>query len=299
MRASRSFPPLQSLRAFEAVGRLLSFRRAGEELMIAQSAVSHHVRQVETMLGVRLLVRKPRGIELSDDGARFLAQVQRAFDILEEATVDIKGTAAPTVVRVSVLPSFAANWLVPRLHRFTDAYPLVAVQLDPTLRLVDLAADEADIAIRYGGGGWPGAQQRLLMTERLTPVVSPALLERGPPLTRIDDLAAHTLLLTMRPYDWSQWAEAAGFDLTRARTMQLTDYNIVLQAALDGTGVALGRRRLVEERLRDGSLVAPFDVEVSVPQFGYWLLGTERHLRERHVDAFVRWIVAECDGVDK
>lgn len=298
MRASRTFPPLQSLRAFEAVGRLRSFRRAGEELLIAQSAVSHHVRQVEDMLGQRLILRQPRGIALSEAGERFLGQLQQAFDLLATATAEITGAAAPKAIRVSVLPSFAANWLVPRLARFTAAHPQVAVMLDPTLRLVDVAAGECDLAIRYGGGGWSGTEERLLMTERLTPVLSPALLQRGPPLESITDLAAHTLLLTMRPYDWAQWSEAAGFDFSSARTLQLTDYNIVLQAALDGTGVALGRRRLIEARLRDGDLVAPFELEVSVPRFGYWLLGTEQRLRDRSVDAFVQWIVAECADVD-
>ena len=294
MRASPALPPLHALRAFEAVGRLLSFRRAGEELLITQSAVSHHIRQLEEALGLRLFERKARSIALTTAGERYLEVVSRAFGVLAEGTADLSALRARQSLRVSLLPSFAANWLVPRLGRFRDAHPSVDVELDPTLRLVDLTAGEADIAIRYGDGRWPDARAELLIAERLTPVLSPALAQEH----RLQDpaeLLAMPLLLTKRPFDWDIWAAKAGVDLTAARTIQLTDYNIVLQAAIDGEGVALGRTVLIEDRLRAGLLVAPCPHVVISPRAGHWLLTPERRRPSPAVQAFVHWIGREAE----
>lgn len=292
MRSSPDLPPLQALRAFEAVGRLLSFRRAGEELLITQSAVSHHIRQLEEKLHTRLFVRRARSIALTQEGERYLETVTRAFALLVEGTSELTHSAVRQRLRVSLLPSFAANWLVPRLSNFHAAHPEIDLQIDPTLRLVDLAAGEADLAIRYGDGRWPGGRCELLMEERLTPMLSPELAVRQP-LREPKDLLDHTLLFTQRPLDWEIWAEEVGLDLSHARTLQLTDYNIVLQAALDGQGVALGRRLLIEDRLRSGALIAPCPAVVSSPRAAYWLLMPERRRLTTAARAFAEWIKVE------
>lgn len=249
MRPSTVLPPLLALRAFEAVGRLLSFRRAGEELQITQSAVSHHVRRLELTLGVRLFERHPRSIKLTSAGKRYLNTIAQAFALIGEGTVELTQTRARQQLRISLLPSFAANWLVPRLAQFRARHPMIDVELDPTLRLIELSAGEADLAIRYGDGRWPGVRSQLLTSEQLTPVLSPAL-AKNQPLTQPSHLLGHTLLLTKNPADWEIWSETIGLDLSRARSIQLTDYNIVIQAALDGQGVALGRRLLIEDRIQ-------------------------------------------------
>ncbi len=291
MRSSALLPPLAALRAFEAVGRLLSFRRAGEELLITQSAVSHHIRALEAALGVRLFERRARSIALTPAGARYLEAVGAAFALIREGTAEL----TRPLLRVSVLPSFAANWLVPRLPQFEAQHPGIAVELEPTLALVDLAAGEADLAIRYGEGPWPGGRAELLVAEALTPVLSPALQARQPVATP-QDLLGHTLLLSRRPIDWEAWAAAAGIDLGRARRVQLTDYNIVLQAALDGQGVALGRSWLIEDRLRAGALIAPCPLSVTRAQFGHWLLLPADRRPAPAAAAFAAWLKRVAAG---
>jgi LysR family glycine cleavage system transcriptional activator len=294
MRSSSALPPLQSLRAFATVARLLSFRRAGEELLITQSAVSHHIRALEQDLGVALFVRKARGVELTQEGGQYFAFVRQAFDLIASGTNDLRRRATKSRVRVSLLPSFAANWLVPRLRRFSAAHPDIELVLDPTLRLTNLAAGEADLAIRYGAGRWHDVESRLLMTETLTPVASPALLREGPRLSKPRDVLGHTLLLALKPFEWEIWAEANGVDLRAARMIQLADYNIVLQAALDGQGIAIGRLSLAADRLRSGALIQPFDKVVTSRRAGYWLV-TPRHSRPTDASAaFMAWIAGEA-----
>lgn len=292
MRPSTVLPPLLALRAFEAVGRLLSFRRAGEELQITQSAVSHHVRRLELTLGVRLFERHPRSIKLTSAGKRYLNTIAQAFALIGEGTVELTQTRARQQLRISLLPSFAANWLVPRLAQFRARHPMIDVELDPTLRLIELSAGEADLAIRYGDGRWPGVRSQLLTSEQLTPVLSPAL-AKNQPLTQPSHLLGHTLLLTKNPADWEIWSETIGLDLSRARSIQLTDYNIVIQAALDGQGVALGRRLLIEDRISAGSLVAPLATVVDAPRAGHWLVMPERLRLTSAARSFVDWIGAE------
>ena len=292
MRSSPTLPPLQALRAFEAVARLSSFRRAGEELSITQSAVSHQIRELEQNLGAKLFVRKARGVELTPQGQQYFETVLRAFDLLKSGTINLRRHAKREQVRVSLLPSFAANWLVPRLNRFSAAHPEIDLVLDPTLRLADLAADEADLAIRYGNGSWEGSDNRLLMIERLSPVISPALLKRGPSLSEPRDVLEHTLLLPARPYDWEVWASANGLDLSGARTIKLSDYNVVLQAALDGHGVAIGRLLLIADRIRSGALMQPCNV-VTSPRVGHWLVTPRRLQPTAAATAFSQWLVDE------
>lgn len=290
MRASPTLPPLQALRAFEAVARRLSFRRAGEELLITQSAVSHHIRALEQDLGIRLFVRRARGVDLTPEGERYHEAVRRAFAIIADGTAELRGRGGRAVVRVSLLPSFTANWLVPRIGDFAAAHPDIELALEPTLGLADLDAGEADLAIRYGDGRWEGCHARPLMQERLSPVVAPGLLRGGPPLARPDDVLAHTVLLTHRPYDWTIWADANGLDLSRARSIQLSDYNITLQAAADGQGVAMGRLLLIADRLRSGTLVCPCDSVVTSPRAGHWVVTAERAGPSAAAEAFAGWL---------
>jgi LysR family glycine cleavage system transcriptional activator len=292
MRSSAVLPPLQALRAFEAVGRLLSFRRAGEELLITQSAVSHHIRGLEEALGVRLFERRARTIALTPAGDRYLNVITQAFALIAEGTGELTQARARQRLRVSLLPSFAANWLVPRLAYFQARHPTIDIELDPTLRVIDLSAGEADLAIRYGGGRWLGARGELLMSEQLTPVLSPALAQRQP-LEVPSQLLGHTLLLTKNPADWDIWSETMALDLSRAKSIQLTDYNIVLQAALDGQGVALGRRLLVEDRIRTGALVAPLATVVDSQRAGHWLVMPERRRLTPAARTFADWIKTE------
>ena len=293
MRSSATLPPLHALRAFEAVARCLSFRRAGEELLITQSAVSHHIRALEDDLGAKLFVRKARGVELTPEGERYFETVRRAFGLIASGTSDLRGRTGKARVRVSLLPSFAANWLVPRLARFTAAHPDIDLVLDPTLQLADLNAGDADLAIRYGDGRWDGVDSRLLMAERLTPVASPALLAKGPKIKAPADVLKYPLLVALHPYEWEAWAEAVGLDLAGVPMIKLTDFNIIVQAAIEGQGIAIARLLLIADRLRSGALVQPCPQIVSSPRVGHWLVTAKRASLTAAARRFVDWLVDE------
>jgi LysR family glycine cleavage system transcriptional activator len=290
---SRRLPPLAALRAFEAAGRLLSFSKAGEELLVSQSAVSHQIKTLEATLGVPLFRREVRAVSLTPEGARYLTTVRRAFDLLVEGT---DAVAAPTkaTVRVSLLASFATHWLVPRLGRFRARHPGIDLALDPSIALVDLDASGADLAIRYGLGDWPGVAPRKLMDEVISPVASPALIARGPAIGAPADLVGHEILFSYSPrlFEWDAWSRAAGLDLAPARRSLLHDYNIVLQAALDGQGIAMGRRRLIRGELAAGRLVQPVGLAVHAG-IAWWLVLPRRKLG-RAAHAFIDWLIEEA-----
>jgi len=292
MRSSPTLPPLPALRVFETVGRLLSFRQAGEELSITQSAVSHHIKQLEEALGVRLFARKARSVELTGEGRDYLDVTRKALGLIADGTADMRRRATRSVVRVSLLPSFAANWLVSRLAGFRAEHPEIDLELDPTLQLADFDVS-ADIAIRYGQGPWGEARSELLKAEQLAPVVSPALLRGAPALSMPRDVLNFPLLLTKRDAEWKIWAASVGVDIDQARTIQLMDYNVALQAALDGQGIAIGRMLLVRDHIEAGRLVRPFTQVAMSEWVGHWLVAPKGREISTATRRFVEWIKRE------
>lgn len=293
MRSSPLLPSLAALRAFVAVGRTGSFRRAGEDLLITQSAISHHVRVLETSLGVRLFDRHARGIALTAAGARYLERVADAFAEIERATADVLAAADRGRVVVSLLPSFAANWLLPRLATFRAAHPAIDLVLDPTLERVDLASGTIDLAIRYGEGSWPGCTAERLMDEQLAPVVSPAYAAKAA-ISCASELLGHIWLHTRSGVDWNDWARAAGIDPGAARHLTLTDYNIVLEAAIDGQGVAMGRLRQIASKLESGALVIAAGSTIAPGSSAHWLLCSERSPLSPAAETFASWLRGEA-----
>lgn len=246
-----------------------------------------------------MLLRHTRVVELTPEGAHYLVSVRQAFGLLVDATGRMRRSSKREEVRVSLLSSFATNWLVPRLPSYARAHPDTDLVLDPTLRVADLNAGEADIAIRYGQGEWDGIESRLLMAERIAPVCSPTLAQSGL-LAHPSDVLRQTLLLTMRPFDWEVWARVKGIDISGAQCVQLTDYNIVLQAAEDGQGVAMGRLLLIADRLRQGRLVRPCpDSVVTTPAIGHWVVLPRSRTPSRATLNFVAWIEEETSRQDQ
>ncbi len=290
---ARELPNLLALRAFEAAGRHLSFTRAAEELFLTQGAISRHVRGLEDELGIKLFHRRVRSLELTTEGQAYLATVRQAFDLLTAASRHVRASRTQIRLKVALTASFAANWLLPRLSRFTAAHPEIGIDFEPGVQIIDLSAAGIDAAIRYGGGSWPGLDAVALMPEEVFPVCSPALLADGPPLRTVADLAHHNLLLSGPRSDWEDWATAVGLDLQSVpRQTMLYDYNLVLQAAIDGMGVALGRRILIEERLQSGELVQ------ALPQtfrnaMGYYLVTLPARRGDRSIAVFCDWLLAE------
>ena len=290
---SRRLPPLAALRAFEAAGRHLSFSKAGDELLVSQSAISHHIHVLEASLGVSLFVRRVRAVDLTPEGTRYLATVRQAFDLLVAGT-DAVSAQTKATVRVSLLASFATHWLVPRLGRFRERYPGIDLVLEPSVSVIDLDGSGADLAIRYGQGNWPDVDARQLMAEVISPVMSPSLLARGPKVEQPLDLLGHDILFSYSRtlFEWEAWTKAAGLDLATARRSLMHDYNIVLQSALDGQGVAMGRRRLIADRLESGVLVQPFALSVHAG-IAWWLVLPKRK-PSRAAASFLDWLLEEA-----
>jgi LysR family transcriptional regulator, glycine cleavage system transcriptional activator len=297
---SRRLPPLNALRAFEAAARHLSFTKAAEELHVTQAAISHQVRALEEYLGVQLFRRQNRAVLLTDAAQLSLPRLRDAFDQLAEAVESIRASDSENLLTVSVTPSFAAKWLVPRLDSFRKAYPDLEVRIDASTQLVDFARDNIDAAIRYGSGRYGGLVSELLMDVEVSPVCSPRLLEGEKPLATPSDLRWHRLLHTDwasqrgEEPDWRMWLLAAGVrDIDWSKGPQFNDWMLAMQAAIEGQGVVLGRSALVANDIAGGRLVRPFNV--SVPgKFAYYLVYPEPAAKRAKVAAFRDWLTAEA-----
>ncbi|MGO4330597.1 transcriptional regulator GcvA [Cupriavidus sp. 2TAF22] len=294
MRSTRSLPPLLSLRAFEAAARRLSFSQAAQELFVTQSAVSHHIQRLEADLGVALFERRTRAVALTEAGQAYYAQVHAAFELLRLGTEQVRAPAAArTALSVGLLASFATRWLAPRLPAFTAARPDIDLHLRPDIALADVAGGEVDMAIRYGQGAWPGVRAQLLMSERLSVVCAPALIA-GPARPRQpQDLLRYPLLAShaKQPFEWNAWAHRFGLDLRQAQTVQLHDYNIVVEAALAGQGLAMGRHRLIAPQLASGKLVQALPgTMLDDPRIGWWLV-MPRGTPGEAAQAFRAWLM--------
>jgi LysR family glycine cleavage system transcriptional activator len=287
----RRLPPLNALRAFEAAARHLSFTQAAQELNVTQAAISHQVKALEERLGVLLFHRRGRTLMLSEAGQAYLPPVREAFDGLATATEGLIRRDSAGTLTVSCLSSFAVTWLVPRLKRFRDHEPDIDVRLSASDQLVDFAREDVDLAIRYGRGDWPGLWVDRIMTEDITPVCSPKLLEGPKRLERPADLRHVTLLHEDMRESWRMWLLAAGVDdVDPERGPGFSHANMAIQAAVDGQGVALGRTPLVAAELAAGRLVKPFDISLPA-EFAYYLVCPEATAERPKVRAFRAWLL--------
>jgi LysR family glycine cleavage system transcriptional activator len=292
---SRRLPPLNGLRAFEAAARHLSFTRAADELNVTQTAISHQIRALEERLGVRLFRRLPRGLVLTEEAQIYLPPVRAAFDQIAAATARLSKEQTGGVLTVSLLPSFAARWLVPRLGRFRAAHPDIDLRISASVELVDFARDDVDVAIRRGRGDYPGLWVQRLFGESVYPVCAPALLEGPHGLKQPQDLRHHALLHDDDTSGWRLWLERAGVEGVDAnRGPIFSDSGMLLQAAVDGQGVALGRSVLVSADLEAGRLVRPF-AEAGMPfQFAYYVVCPHTHAERPKVVALRDWLLKEA-----
>jgi LysR family transcriptional regulator, glycine cleavage system transcriptional activator len=285
-------PPLNPLPSFEAAARYLNFSRAADELRVTHGAVSRAVRNLEDHLGVQLMIRATRSVRLTPIGASYAAEIREALEHLAAATSAATGQSTG-ILNVSTIDSFAARWLMPKLSRFRRAHVHIDVRVATSERLADFVSDGIDIAIRCGGGQYPGLSAELLMKEAHFPVCSPKLLEGRYPLRAPVDLVHHTLLHDVFTVDWAMWLQNAGVDNVDPHggpTFLSSDHAI--QAAIRGEGVVLGRSALVADDLAAGRLVRPF--EFSLPAgFAYYVVYPPRALQRPNVKAFRDWLMAE------
>jgi LysR family glycine cleavage system transcriptional activator len=292
-------PSLNGLRAFEAAARHLSFTVAASELNVTQTAVSHQIRRLEEELGVRLFVRQNRALALTPEAKDYLPGVRAAFNDLRLATDRLLRRDDDHVLTVSTLASLAAKWLLPRLSTFQESHPGIDVRITTSPGLVDFRNGDVDAAIRYGRGHWAGTRAEWLTADELFPVCSPALLEGDKPLRCPEDLAHYTLLHSSGGYDddWRLWLTAAGLPSNISKQPGLT-FDLIfltLQAAIDGSGVAMGRTSYVEADIAKGRLVVPFKVTLPADA-GFYLVTPEAKADSPKLRAFRQWLKASVQN---
>jgi LysR family transcriptional regulator, glycine cleavage system transcriptional activator len=289
-------PSLNGLRAFEAAARHLSFTLAATELNVTQTAISHQIRRLEEELGLRLFIRQNRALALTPQARDYLPGVRAAFNDLRLATERLLRSDS-NVLTVSALASMAAKWLLPRLPSFQQAHPGIDVRITTSIELIDFERGDVDAAIRYGRGQWPGLRADWLTADQLFPVCSPALLTGDHPLRRPEDLAHHTLLHSSAGQydDWRLWLTAAGLpvDISQRPGLTFDMIFMALQAAIDGSGVAMARTTYVEGDLAKGRLVVPF--KISLPaDAGFYLVSPEATAEVPKLAAFRAWLLTQA-----
>ncbi len=310
---SDRLPPLNALRAFEAAARHRSFKRAAEELFVTPAAISQQVKTLEEYLGVELFRRLTRAIELTPAAEAMLPKLREGFDCFAAGLARARQAEERGRIAVLAPPNFVARWLMPRLRSFTTSYPQYDLRIIGTLRAIDNPEDElpaepgradaeARVSVRYGMGDYPGAVVDLLFQPSYVPVCSPKLLGRGPPLHRPSDLRNHMLIHDdSSPGDeerpgWGEWLEIAGAKgVDGTRGPRFSNASLVHEAAIDGLGVALALRPLVDSDIEEGRLVVP--IERAVPtRFAYYLVTPEALIAHPAASTFRRWLMAQAEG---
>ena len=301
----KNIPPLNALRVFEAAARHLSFTKASEELNVTPGAVSQQIKTLEEFIGAKVFRREKRALLLTDEAQASLPVLRDAFDRLQQAGEILMSRADTGRLTVSVAPSLAAKWLVPRLDDFHDQYPDIDVWVSADMDVVDFAVDDVDVAIRYGPGHYEGLEIDHLIGETIVPVCSPRLMLGDHPLTTPSDLAHHVLLHdASRDRDesvpnWSMWLKAAGVEgVDGKRGVKLNQSSLVIEAAVAGKGVALAKSALALADLEAARLVIPFDLTIP-SSFGYYIVHPPSKANAPSVKAFKAWLKTQAAATPK
>jgi LysR family glycine cleavage system transcriptional activator len=292
-----SRPPLHALQGFVAAARSGNLSRAADSLHLTVSALSHQIRGLEARLGQRLFVRNARGVALTDDGRDLFERVASHFDALDQALQPFR-TRRDDVLTISLMPSFAASWLVPRLPRFLAAHPRLEINLQSSTALVDFDRELAiDAGLRFGRGQYPGLDTVHLLDDWVTPTASPALIERlgVPTLATLDRFP----LLGAPGGRWSEWFAQFGGTVPKRFVATFDDSDTLHRAASEGLGVALGRLTLARPLVDAGRLVLPFAQRLKA-EYAHYLVFPRRSATHAGLRAFREWLLAEAaiDAMD-
>jgi len=288
-----SAPPFKGLYYFYVVANHLSIKQASGELFVTQAAVSQQIRLLEETLGVSLFHRKHRGLSLSDEGARLFPYAKQAFDTLKQGVDQLAADPNPGVLTVTVLPSFASRWLVPRLGRFDDKYPEISVMLQSSDQLQSFDDSHLDLGIRFGRGEYDGLESIFLMNDYIYPVCRPSYQKRHQ-IYSVDDLKHCKLLVDSLPdMSWSRWFSSLGHKETHfSKQLMYDGAHYVVEAVLAGQGVALLRHSLVADMLASGNLQALFGGPVTL-EYQYYACAPKHHFTRPKVRLFIEWLKQE------
>ncbi len=311
---SRQLPPLNALRAFEAVARLQSFTKAADELSVTRAAVSHQIKNLEEYVGFALFERHTRSISLTAAGEVALPKLREGFNNISDAVHLMNTYLANESITVWMAPSFASKWLVPRLHNFSTLYPDIDMQISAVAGLIDTAensgfsmeelfrSNDVDVVIRFGKGNYPGCKVHKLFSVEAVPLCSPALLnDPERPLQNPEDLKHHTLLHDNTDYigrpAWSKWLKDAGVQgVKHNRGLRFNHISLAIDAAIDGQGVLLGLKALARSDIEAGRLCIPFSQTMPIEMSYYAIYPESAESNQHAVESFVKWIVDEAQS---
>ena len=286
-----SRPPLHALQGFVSAARQGNLSRTAESLHLTVSALSHQIRGLEERLGQRLFLRNARGVELTADGRQLYERIAPHFDAIEQALRPF-GARRDDVLTLTLMPSFASSWLVPRLPRFLAAHPQLEINLQSSVAVADFERDtRLDAGLRYGPGEWPGVQAVHLFDDWVTPTASPALIAKlgRPTLETLDGYP----LLGAPGGRWSEWFHLFGGQVPKRFVATFDDSETLHRAAVEGLGVALGRMTLTRPLVDAGLLVPLFDARLKA-EYAHYLVYPPRAQSHRGLVDFRDWLLAEA-----
>jgi len=310
---SRMIPPAVALRAFEAAARNGSFTIAASELFLTQGAISRQIRILEEFIGKKLFERFTRRIELTAVGKAYYLEVQRALLDIERATANAMGSPGPAILTISVMPTIAASWLMPKLARFVESNPDIDIRLLTSIAPVNFQAGDVDAAVRPGKmpgvtygrhhprieldmvTSWKGVRAEYLLPDVLTPVMSRKLLNQGPPIKKPADLLLYSLIHTAsRQYAWLDWLNAHGVKLDEhKRALNYGHFFMGLKAATDGHGIAIVPSIVLRDSLDANDLICPLPADVRSAG-NYYLLSRESSSANPPLQKFRQWLMEEA-----
>jgi len=290
----RRLPALNALKSFEAAARHESFTRAAEELCVTQGAVSHQVKALEQELGIKLFNRERQRLVITESGREYLGVVRDALDRIALGTERLMQRQSSGALTISTSPDFAAKWLVHRLGRFAETHPDIDLRVSATMHHVDFAREEVDLAVRHGEGTWTDMHLQRLSPEQLFPVCSPKLIDGRRRLSRPGDVLKFPLLhLDAGKKDWSNWLEAAGVVDEPPAGPVLNRASMLIDAAVDGHGIALARTTLAAGDLISGRLVRPFAVNLRLSKT-YWIVCPKATAMLPKIKRARDWLLAQA-----
>lgn len=295
MTLSRNFP-VNAMRVFEAAARHLSFTRAGEELGLTQTAVSHQIKLLEQSLGEPLFLRRPRQVTLTEAGARLAPKITEAFAMMHDAVANLRETGETTLT-IHSTPTFAQKWLSTSIGSFQLKHPRIAVRLETSHVMIDFARENADVAIRWGSGGWPGLVAEKIMHLDFTPMLSPKLAASIGGIHEPADLLKLPIISAGDDL-WDKWFRAAGIDNAGLENHPRNEFGTQLidaSIAMSGQGVAILNPGHFAEEIASGRLYQPFDLMLSDGR-DYWLAYPENRRNLPKIRAFHRWVVEVLKG---
>ena len=293
----RKIPSTAALVAFESAARHQSFTQAAHELALTQSAICRQIAGLEEFLGVELFRRSRRGVKLTEAGLTYSRKVAAQLDAVERDTLAAMGQQGAQSLELAVVPTFATQWLVPRLKDFQRLHPEVTVHLTNRTRPFLFADTAFDAAIYFGDGDWSGTESHYLMPEEPLPVCSPALLAGREPFSAAELAALPLLQQSTRPYAWRQWFNAQGLNVPRDLAGPRYElFSMLAQAAAHGMGVALIPPFLIERELADGRLVPAHPTALHSSDKAYRLMIPERKLESAALGAFRDWLLAAAQA---